>query len=738
MFWLFEGGEEVGEGAGDGAGEDAAVVAALAVDVLCVQFVLQGFEAAVAAHEDLDVARRDAGAIREAGDEGGDGVGFAVLVGAAVRPLHRARDGAAVGGEDGLCGVGRLGFVVGDVRAEAGIVVLQVVFVQRGDEVGAAAAVGVEAVLFVGAEAGFEAVVVGDVAAAEAVYRLFRVADEEEEAVFALAVFPQVGALEQGGLFVVQILGFVHEHDGVTAGEVVREVGAVLRVGKGFVDACGFFAEGGFAARFQRLRVGLAHGFEEAGDGLAFVVVEVVLSGVARGEEVADEEGEGVGGEGCGERGLFAADAGFTKAAGEGFGAVVKWQFLMQLLQQLRQRIALFVPGGVFGNGGGKFRGVNHGLPVGNHRRIKFAQLPRERLMAVAAVVGRGIAAVDCGMAVAGRLTRGGEVGVAVVIRAVRQHLREGFRVVLVVFVQEAAQGVVDGFFQRRAVFVDLQAFVVARFQRKFRQPALAEAVDSADEQLVQPRLQAFDAAENGDEAVQPMFCDRVQDEVAVDEIAAAAADDVVQAGREAVVIIQYGFFGKIARGDGFQVFAQSVQALVHALLHFRRCLAGEGGGDDFARRVAAFDEQAQDDAGERPSFAGTGGGFDEGAAFERDFQSGGGFGRGVHAKILPCDAFSLCRPTPCPRATSSGAICIRATTAVTSDKPAAPLPGTRAAASTRTPLPRSPPPSATATTCRFTCPRTTPTATPTICACWITARPLPPVATTSTPACAA
>ena len=336
MFGLFEGGEEVGEGAGDGAGEDAAVVAALAVDVLCVQFVLQGFEAAVAAHEDLDVARRDAGAVGEAGDEGGDGVGFAVLVGAAVRPLHRARDGAAVGGEDGLCGVGRPGFVVGDVRAEAGVVVLQVVFVQRGDEVGAAAAVGVEAVLFVGAEAGFEAVVVGDVAAAEAVYRLFRVADEEEEAVFALAVFPQVGALEQGGLFVVQILGFVHEHDGVTAGEVVREVGAVLRVGKGFVDACGFFAEGGFAARFQRLRVGLAHGFEEAGDGLAFVVVEVVLSGVARGEEVADEEGEGVGGEGCGERGLFAADAGFAEAAGEGFGAVVKWQFLMQLLQQLR------------------------------------------------------------------------------------------------------------------------------------------------------------------------------------------------------------------------------------------------------------------------------------------------------------------------------------------------------------------------------------------------------------------
>ena len=124
MFGLFEGGEEVGEGAGDGAGEDAAVVAALAVDVLCVQFVLQGFEAAVAAHEDLDVARRDAGAVGEAGDEGGDGVGFAVLVGAAVRPLHRACDGAAVGGEDGLCGVGRPGFVVGDVRAEAGVVAL--------------------------------------------------------------------------------------------------------------------------------------------------------------------------------------------------------------------------------------------------------------------------------------------------------------------------------------------------------------------------------------------------------------------------------------------------------------------------------------------------------------------------------------------------------------------------------------------------------------------------------------
>ena len=175
--------------------------------------------------------------------------------------------------------------------------------------------------MFVGAEAGFEAVVVGDVAAAEAVYRLFWVADEEEEAVFALAVFPQVGALEQGGLFVVQVLGFVHEHDGVTAGEVVREVGAVLRVGKGFVDACGFFAEGGFAACLQRLRVGLAHGFEEAGDGLAFVVVEVVLSGVARGEEVADEEGEGVGGEARGEGVVAVFEVRSGKAGGE-FGAV--------------------------------------------------------------------------------------------------------------------------------------------------------------------------------------------------------------------------------------------------------------------------------------------------------------------------------------------------------------------------------------------------------------------------------
>ena len=52
-------------------------------------------------------------------------------------------------------------------------------FVQRGDEVGAAAAVDVECVaLAVGVEVLPQGNVVGDVAATEAVNRLFRVADE--------------------------------------------------------------------------------------------------------------------------------------------------------------------------------------------------------------------------------------------------------------------------------------------------------------------------------------------------------------------------------------------------------------------------------------------------------------------------------------------------------------------------------------------------------------------------------
>ena len=219
LVGLFDGGEQVGEGAGDGAAKDAAVVVEFAVDVACVQFGLQFGEAVVAAGEDLDVAGADAGEAavgvtlcpgavggEEAGDEGGDGVGFFAVVGAAVVPLHRPGDGVAAGADDGGGGVGGLGAVVGDVLAEAGVVALEVVFVQRGDEVGAATAVGVEAVLFGGGEVLFEAVVVGDVAATEGVDGLFGVADEEEEGAGAIGVVAQPGVFEQGRLFVVEVL----------------------------------------------------------------------------------------------------------------------------------------------------------------------------------------------------------------------------------------------------------------------------------------------------------------------------------------------------------------------------------------------------------------------------------------------------------------------------------------------------------------------------------------------------
>ena len=181
---------------------------------------------------------------------------------------------------------------------------------------------------------------------------------------------------------------------------------------------------------------------------------------------------------------------------------------------------------------------------------------------------------------------------------------------------QEAAQRVVDGFFEGGAVFVDLQTFVVAGFQREFRQPALAQAVNGADEQLVQPLLQAFNATEDFNEAVQPACRDRVQNEMAVDVVALAF---LIENGAEAVgktaVIMQHRLVDNIARGNHLQILAQRQQAGLHALLHLRRRLAGESGGDNLARLAPAFNQQAEDDAGERPGFAGTGGGFNQGAA---------------------------------------------------------------------------------------------------------------------------
>ena len=60
VFGVADGGEQVGKGAGNAAGKEVLFVLEFAVDAVPVQFLLQGDEAAVAAHEDLDVARTDA------------------------------------------------------------------------------------------------------------------------------------------------------------------------------------------------------------------------------------------------------------------------------------------------------------------------------------------------------------------------------------------------------------------------------------------------------------------------------------------------------------------------------------------------------------------------------------------------------------------------------------------------------------------------------------------------------
>ena len=308
----------------------------------------------------------------------------------------------------------------------------------------------------------------------------------------------------------------------------------------------------------------------------------------------------------------------------------------------------------------------DEGVPVGNHGGVQRTQLLDECGVVFAVVgfggvvaVGFGVIAVDFGVAVGGRLACGGKVGVAVMQGALGDAAGEGVRVGEVFGVAQAAQRVVYGFFEGGAVFVDLQAFVVAGFQRKFGQPALAQAVYGADEDFVEVFLQAFDAGKERDQAVQSAVFDGVGDEVAVDVVAAAGGGDGIEAGGKSGVVGQQGFVVEVAAGDGFQVFAQRVQALLDALLHFCRGLAGEGGGDDAAWLVAAFDEQAQDDAGEGPGFAGAGRGFNQGAAGERDGEGGCGHrgsrwekarrmagffcGWGNQAAILPhCSAQSL------------------------------------------------------------------------------------------------
>ena len=262
VFGVADGGEQVGKGAGDAAGKEVLFVLEFAVDAVPVQFLLQGEEAVVAAHEDLDVARADAaqaavivaprvgrGCGEELCGEGGDFAGFFVLVLAAVHPDEGGGDGVAVVVNDAVFQVGGAGGVVVDVVAEAVVVVMGVVFVVRGDEVGGAAVVGEELVAVGGGDMLFEAVVVGDVAAAKAVDGLFGVADEEEEAARRRGVVAQVGVFEQARLVVVEVLGFVHQHDGVAVGEVAGECGT-LRAFQGAVQAGDFVVEGGFATLF--------------------------------------------------------------------------------------------------------------------------------------------------------------------------------------------------------------------------------------------------------------------------------------------------------------------------------------------------------------------------------------------------------------------------------------------------------------------------------------------------------
>ena len=95
-------------------------------------------------------------------------------------------------------------------------------------------------------------------------------------------------------------------------------------VGKGLVDASCFFAEGGFAVRFESGGVFVAHGVEQLFGGLAGAVGVVLLLGVARGEEVAEEGSEGVGAVGGSEGvvGFAFVDFGVKDAFGEFCGGV--------------------------------------------------------------------------------------------------------------------------------------------------------------------------------------------------------------------------------------------------------------------------------------------------------------------------------------------------------------------------------------------------------------------------------
>ena len=106
-------------------------------------------------------------------------------------------------------------------------------------------------------------------------------------------------------------------------------------------------------------------------------------------------------------------------------------------------------------------------------------------------------------------------------------------RVGLGEFVADAAQVVVDGVEVGAAVFVDLQVFVAAGFQRVFDEPALADAVEGADGEFVQGDAGVFDAAVEVDEAVKAAFAHGGEDEVAVDGVGFACAVKLcAEAGR--------------------------------------------------------------------------------------------------------------------------------------------------------------------------------------------------------------
>ena len=636
VFGVADGGEQVGKGAGDAAGKEVLFVLEFAVDAVPVQFLLQGDEAVVAAHEDLDVARVDAaqaavvvaprvgrGCSEELCGEGGDFVGFFVLVLAAVHPDEGGGDGVAVVVNDAVFQVGGAGGVVVDVVAEAVVVVMGVVFVVRGDEVGGTAVVGEELMAVSRGDVLFEAVVVGDVATAKAVDGLFGVANEEEEAARRRGVVAQVGVFEQARLVVVEVLGFVHQHDGVAVGEVAGECGTV-RAFQGAVQAGDFVVEGGFATLFAGGGQFGADGGDEGGgrSGVEGVVVVLV------GEGGAQQGGEWVVVVAGGESVVAFVEFGVEDAGCEGGAGVVQRAVVAQLGDKRGQGGAVFFPGGVFAGGGKECVAVNECLPVGDEGGVKVAQ------------GGAGSGAVGCvrrgdggdgGFVVAGRGGDGAQVDVAVVQAAACDEAGVFGGVGLGEFVADAAQVVVDGVEVGAAVFVDLQVFVAAGFQRVFDEPALADAVEGADGEFVQGDAGIFDAAVEVDEAVQSAFAHGGEDEVAVDGVGFARAVKLcAEAGCEGVVVIQQGLIRQVGVGNGFEALAQGVQAVAHAVLHFGGGFAGEGGGDDVARGGSGFEQQAQDDAGERPGFAGAGRGFDEGAATQ-----GQGEGGGVHGGVL-------------------------------------------------------------------------------------------------------